>query len=273
MQPPQTDKEIADYSAVIQMSDAPSGERARAYYNRGLTYATVQPPQTDKAIADFSAVIQMTDAPSDVRAKAYVNRGVAYRTKQPPQTDKAIADYSAVVGMADAPRDRQAEAIMYRATARSAGGDQRAAADDLKALLKWPDIAAKLRAAAAAQLLGATGGPEDTDDTMEILALSVERAVAGLPESEEGQQITAMLAELSRVLPAMSWVQAWRAMVQRMHERPAGRVLELLRPVADAIETGDRRALQTLRPEERDFAEEILRGFEGADGNRPRASR
>ena len=58
------------------MDEAPVDQRARALVNRGVTYG--QLGESEKAIADYSAVIEMDEAPVDQRAMALVNRGVQY---------------------------------------------------------------------------------------------------------------------------------------------------------------------------------------------------
>ena len=62
--------EIADYSAVLEMDDAPVDQKAEALYNRGVTHG--QMGNNELAIADFSAVLEMDDAPVDQKAKALV---------------------------------------------------------------------------------------------------------------------------------------------------------------------------------------------------------
>ncbi|MFT5405313.1 MAG: DNA polymerase III delta prime subunit, partial [Verrucomicrobiales bacterium] len=57
------DKEIADYSAVIELHDAPPELVAIALSYRGVTYG--EQGDVDKAIADYSAVIELDDAPPE----------------------------------------------------------------------------------------------------------------------------------------------------------------------------------------------------------------
>ena len=53
------EKAIADYTAVLDMPDAPTHHKATALYNRGIIYKEVG--ETEKAIEDYSTVVQMAD--------------------------------------------------------------------------------------------------------------------------------------------------------------------------------------------------------------------
>ena len=94
---------IADCTAVLEMPDAPPGQKAWALYNRGLTYG--QQGDSEKAIADYNAVLDMPDAPDEQKARALVNRGARYG--QQGDSEKAIADYTAVLDMSDPSRPRE----------------------------------------------------------------------------------------------------------------------------------------------------------------------
>jgi lipoprotein NlpI len=67
-----TAKELADYTAVIAMRDAPAEAKATALYNRGVTHANAG--NTAKALVDFTTVIEMKDAPAELKAQARSNR-------------------------------------------------------------------------------------------------------------------------------------------------------------------------------------------------------
>jgi hypothetical protein len=64
----------------------------------------VQPGDVDLEIADYTAVIDMPDAPAEQKAKALRYRAIAYgRRGQPGDADLAIADQTAVIDMPDVP--------------------------------------------------------------------------------------------------------------------------------------------------------------------------
>ena len=69
---------------------------AKAYYNRGLTYAKLNPPQHKEAIHDYTEAIKLYKEDND-KAKAYINRGISYGELNPPQYKDAIADYSQAI--------------------------------------------------------------------------------------------------------------------------------------------------------------------------------
>jgi len=98
------DAAIEDYTAVLQMPDAPAEDRAGALFNRGVVYD--EQGKLDAAIEDYTAVIQMPDAPAEDRARALVYRGVVY--DEQGKFDAAIEDYTAVIQMPDAPEEIKA---------------------------------------------------------------------------------------------------------------------------------------------------------------------
>ncbi|MFT5406730.1 MAG: tetratricopeptide (TPR) repeat protein, partial [Verrucomicrobiales bacterium] len=104
------DKAIADFTAVIELDDAPPEQVAIALFYRGVTYG--EQGDVDKAIADYSAVIELDDAPPEQVAIALFYRGVTYGEQG--DVDKAIADYSAVIELDDAPPEQVAIALFYR---------------------------------------------------------------------------------------------------------------------------------------------------------------
>jgi hypothetical protein len=59
---------LANYTIVIQMTDAPSDIRAMALYNRSVVYSTKH--DEVKAIHDLQQVLEMVGAASNVRQEA-----------------------------------------------------------------------------------------------------------------------------------------------------------------------------------------------------------
>ena len=139
-----TEKGIADYSAVIEMPDAPAEQKAQALVNRGVTYG--KRGDTEKEIADYSAVIQMADAPVEQKANALVNRGVTYGKRG--DTEKGIADYSAVIQMADATAEQKAKALVNRGVTYGKRGDTEKEIADYSAVIQMADAPAEQKATA-----------------------------------------------------------------------------------------------------------------------------
>ncbi|MCP4745662.1 MAG: hypothetical protein GY874_05895, partial [Desulfobacteraceae bacterium] len=92
---------IKDYTAVIDMKDAPPDLKAKALVNRGA--AKDAEGDFQEEIKDYTAVIDMKDAPPDLKANALYNRGAAKGAEGDFQEE--IKDYTAVIDMKDAPAD------------------------------------------------------------------------------------------------------------------------------------------------------------------------
>ena len=138
------EKEIADYTALIQMADAPADPKAKALFNRGIRYG--QRGEPEKEIADYTALIQMADAPADPRAKALLNRGSRYSERGEPE--KAIADYTALIEMADAPASPRANALLNRGVTYCLRAEPEKEIADYTALIKMLDAPADQKAKA-----------------------------------------------------------------------------------------------------------------------------
>jgi len=93
------EKEIADYTTVIDLPGVTAYQRAGALVNRGITYG--QDGDSEKEIADYTTVIDLPGAPAYLCAKALVNRGLTFREKG--DLEKANADYTKVIDLPGAP--------------------------------------------------------------------------------------------------------------------------------------------------------------------------
>jgi tetratricopeptide (TPR) repeat protein len=113
------ERALSDFSAVVEMRDAPMKLRDWALVLRGVTYG--QQGEFELAISDSSVVIAMTDAPVELRATALVNRGVIYG--QQGDIERALLDYSAIIVMTDAPVDQRAIALFNRGVKYGPQGD------------------------------------------------------------------------------------------------------------------------------------------------------
>ncbi len=132
----ESEKAIADYTAVVQMPDAPAEQKANALVNRGATY--FQQGESEKAIADYTAVVQMPDASAEQKANALVNRGIIYGRQG--ESEKAIADCTAVVEMPDASAEQKTKALVSRGWMHFiAGHHSEAIQDNRQAITLVPD--------------------------------------------------------------------------------------------------------------------------------------
>jgi tetratricopeptide (TPR) repeat protein len=136
------ERALSDFSAVVEMRDAPMELRAKALLYRGVTYD--QQGDIERALPDYSAVITMTDAPVDWRAIALVSRGFIY-VKQ-GDIARGLSDYSAVMAMTDAPVDWRAIALDGRGFIFEKQGDIARALSDYSAVIAMTDAPVELKA-------------------------------------------------------------------------------------------------------------------------------
>jgi tetratricopeptide (TPR) repeat protein len=135
---------LLDFSAVVEMPDAPMELRATALFNRGLAYG--QLGDIERALSDCSTVIAMADAPVDKRAWALVFRGLLYDNQG--DIERALSDYSAVIAMTDAPVKLRARALFNRGVRYGQQGDIDRALSDCSAVIAMTDASVDERARA-----------------------------------------------------------------------------------------------------------------------------
>jgi ribonuclease BN (tRNA processing enzyme) len=114
MEPPRTEDEIADYTTIIEMPDAPNKQKSIALSRRIFAYGQLQPPKREDSLADCKALIEMPDVTSEDKANALIYRGFIYEKLDPPRTEDSIADYTAVIEMPDASALVKAKALYFR---------------------------------------------------------------------------------------------------------------------------------------------------------------
>ena len=124
---------------IIDSPKPPPEGRARALYNRGLTFGQQGDPA--RAIADYTAVIEMDDALVEQKAKALVNRGNMFGQQGNPESE--IADYSAVIEMPDAPVEQKAKALVHRGVTFGQQRNSEREIADYIAVIELPDASAE----------------------------------------------------------------------------------------------------------------------------------
>jgi tetratricopeptide (TPR) repeat protein len=122
----QRDKEIADYTRVIEMKDLAVDTIAQALSARGYAYGQLK--QTEKQLADYTRIIEMKNVPAARVAQALQDRAVQYG--ELGQSDKQIADDSRIIDMKDAPTERVAWALVNRGWSRYERGELDPALED-----------------------------------------------------------------------------------------------------------------------------------------------
>jgi tetratricopeptide (TPR) repeat protein len=130
----ETQLEIADYTAVINLPNAPVDQVAKALYNRGVTHG--EAGETQLEIADYTAAINLPNAPVDRVANALFNRG--FSNGQAGETQLEIADYTSVINLPDAPVEQVAKALFCRSMTHRRAGETQLAIADYTAVISLP---------------------------------------------------------------------------------------------------------------------------------------
>ena len=130
---------ITDCTAILEIPDIPDDLVAWALLLRGIAYSQLDDIKNE--IADYTLILEMPDIPAvPVAARALLLRGIAYG--QLGDTGSEIADYTAFIKMKDTPADQIAMAFISRGLAYSQLGDSRNAIADYTAILERPDASA-----------------------------------------------------------------------------------------------------------------------------------
>jgi tetratricopeptide (TPR) repeat protein len=245
---------ITDYTAVVELADAPVDQVARALFKRGV----VRQMQDDYvgAMADYTAVVEPADAPVDQVAKALFIRGVARQM----QDDRAgaIADYTAVVELADAPVDLVAKALFMRGVAKGKQDDYAGAIADYNAVVQLAHSPLDVCVIAGGMALRvAVEHPNLNvgDTSVDILNQWIEQ----FKDKDRTENLISFLVALAEPDAEQVWIYAYERLVQvRINELPE---LEVLGHVATVLKTGDETKLDPLPPEQSDFVLEVLKRF------------
>ncbi len=115
------DDALANWSRIIQQSDATAEQVAKALINRSVAWG--RKGEADKELADCTKLIEeLPEAPVEQVARALVNRGAAWGRKG--DTDKQLADYTRVIEQLQGVRVEDiATALVDRGTAWGRKGD------------------------------------------------------------------------------------------------------------------------------------------------------
>jgi len=127
-----TDGEVEDYTAVIELEGAPRHGVAIAMYDRGVRRG--EQGDREGAIADYTAVVELEGVPTDLVAQALFGRGVIKGDQG--DMDGEIEDYTAVVELERAPTEWVAEALINRGVSKGTQGDTEGAIADFTAVIE-----------------------------------------------------------------------------------------------------------------------------------------
>jgi tetratricopeptide (TPR) repeat protein/energy-coupling factor transporter ATP-binding protein EcfA2 len=289
-----TQGEISDYTTLIEMKDAPTEGVARALFNRGVAKGGLSDRQG--AISDYTTVIEMKSVPTEIVARALVNRGSL--KSQLGDNRAAIADHTAVIEMEGAPKEQVASALVNRTVANGQLGDMQGVISDYTAMIEMVGISKQQlsralfhrgltfhqqgkTSAAIEDLLKVIDLAEMTEDLMARATMvaygvlwhrkdysgakAVVTKLCGVLKSapKEFACATVLGFLYSIAVPTMNdaWLTAWHVLAET--QRPEiVEALQFLEPVCAVLEGKERTVLDGLPPEQREFAENVLKSFD-----------
>ena len=246
---------VADYTGAIELEGAPKDQVALALFNRGVSKGMQGDPAG--AIADYTAAIELEGALKDHVAYALVNRGISKGMQG--DTAGEIADYTALTTMRDAPGDALARALLGRAIVRERLGEASQAFEDELAAASHGQADRDVRVEALQRAFRAVWRAQDAE-RMDTVSQAAADGMAGLSVDERTQALVALCQALAQPEMRDGWPRILRSLLSVQTEEVAER-LRFLLPVAEVLETGDPTKLNPLPPEQRAFAQEVLRRF------------
>jgi tetratricopeptide (TPR) repeat protein len=244
---------ISDYTAVIEMNGASKEEVARAFVSRG--YAKGKLGDKQGAISDYTAVIEMQGAPTEQVACALVNRGFAKRLLSDTQGE--ISDYTAVIEMTGVPKEPLAQALFNRGI--TFYHQDRAIADLLK-VIDIAEMTGNLAVDAAKVAYLALGLRKDYSGAKAVIT-KLGGVLNSAPKEMACATALRVLNSIASPIMKDAWPTAWRVLAETQRPEIA-EALDFLKPVCAVLEGEERAVLDGLPPEQREFAENVLRSFE-----------
>jgi tetratricopeptide (TPR) repeat protein/DNA-binding MarR family transcriptional regulator/energy-coupling factor transporter ATP-binding protein EcfA2 len=246
---------ISDYNALIEMEGVPDQDVVRALFNRGN--AKHQLGDMSAAISDYTALTEMEGVRVQDVARALVNRGVTKRRLG--DTEGAISDWSAVIDMVGVPNEQRARAFFSRwLTFRRQ--DETLAIEDLLKVIDLAVMTDDLVVHAANIAYGILWLRKDYSGAKAV----VTKLGGVLNTASKDLASATALRFLNRITsPGLkdAWAAAWRVLAGTSRPEVA-EALHFLEPVCAVLEGKDRAVLDGLPPEQREFAENVLRSFE-----------
>lgn len=285
---------ITDCTAVIEMEGAPKEAVASAFLNRGV--AKNELSDTQGAISDFTVVIKLSGAPKEQVADALCNRGFA--KGQLGDMQGRISDCTTVIEMEGAPKEKVGRALVSRGVAKGKLSDTQGAISDYTAVIEMMGVSNEKLAWAlfnrGLTFLHRDEASAAIADWLKVIDLgimtdnlAVDAANLGyrtLWVGKDYSRAKVVVTKLGGVLNSASkelacatalrflssiaspimkdaWPTAWRVLAETPRPEIA-EALHFLEPVCAVLEGKDRAILDGLPPEQREFAENVLRSFD-----------
>jgi tetratricopeptide (TPR) repeat protein/energy-coupling factor transporter ATP-binding protein EcfA2 len=246
---------ISDYNALIEMEGVPDQYVARALFNRGN--AKHQLGDMPAAISDYTAFTEMEGVRVEDVARALVNRGVTKRRLG--DAEGAISDWSAVIDMVGVPNEQRARAFFGRwLTFRRQ--DETLAVDDLLKVIDLAVMTDDLVVHAAKLAYRILWVGKDYSGAKDVVT-KLGGIVNSLPKELASPTALRFLNWITAPGLKDAWAAAWRVLAETSRPEVA-EALHFLEPVCAVLEGKDRAVLDGLPPEQREFAENVLKSFE-----------
>ena len=253
-------KAVACFDRMLQSPSLRVDVRAGTLINRGL--ARGRRGDTDGEAADYTAALNLAGVSTELVAIALLHRA-ACRCEH-GDTDGEIADYTAAIDLPGAPAVQVTRALVNRGVGWVQSGDADRAVADWQTATQNSSGDPEGQCLAVAGLLILSAAQQRTDENL-LIALSVRD---GLNIARRVPFVTGVVRALCQPVMRPHWSRITRALCQNQPPEVAER-LQFLLPVCDVLDSGDRSKLDPLPPEQRDFALEVLAGFEPASGADP----
>jgi hypothetical protein len=248
--------EIADYTAVAELSGAPVDLVAGALLNRGITRG--QQGDVNAEVVDYTAVIELSGAPVESVAQALFLR--ALNKGQQGDITGEIVDYTAVLNMTSVSGEtgglaQFGRAVSYLKTSQTA----RAESDLVSALGRQgsPDRVI----VPAVQLLFMLRWRQNHRDGARTAVAGLAATMASMPDDRAKAIAVRFLEGLASPEFKGAWPVAWRALADATHGETKESV-EMFRAACEVLEGADRAILDRLPPEEREFVASVLERFD-----------
>jgi tetratricopeptide (TPR) repeat protein len=248
---------LSDYSALIEMKSVPAQDVMRALFNRGNIKHHLG--DTSGAILDYTALVEMKGVRVQDVAPALVNRGVTKRRLG--DTQGAISDWSAVIDMVGVPSEQLARALFCRWLAFRHQDKTLAGVEDLVKVVDLAVMTDDLVVHAAKIAFGILWLGKDYSG-----AKAVVTKLGGILNSASDELARAVVLRFlnSIASPIMkdAWPTVWRVLAEAQQPE-LKEMLQFLEPVCAVLQGKERAVLNGLPPEQREFAENVLRRFDG----------
>jgi hypothetical protein len=199
----------------------------------------------------------------------------AVRSRQTPRADNgpfllreaaAVSEYRAASRAGAAFQEPECEPVPEERVRPSHEGAS--GTSGWRAVLRSEEARPADRRLAAAALFEALWGKGLTADALGALDLFA-NGLASSSSAQAGEEMLRLLGALAKPPLREAWPGAWRRLAERSSGE-ARQVLDFLKPVCEVLGGSKRVTLDSLPPEQREFALEVLGAFEPEAGRRAR---